>query len=226
MGAVASLSRGTRLFALEIAQIGIFIFGFFFLVGWIAEETTKEHRWNKYRTLFIVMAIDGVAGEWIADIAEFALSEHPQQISDTEIAKLKLDAQLAELQLEQLKRGREIPEGQFKKLLAGKPKLANVTVVYSKENGEAMFFAFDISHEFGIAGYSVSIGPIVPVTTGRFALRSDEESVGGSPRGITNVANKWDDFPWDTQKPLQAVMDAFRDCGFPTTGTVDPKLQE
>jgi hypothetical protein len=52
----------------------------FFLVGWIAEETTKEHRWNKYRMLFIVMAIGGVAGEWIADIADFALSEHLQTI--------------------------------------------------------------------------------------------------------------------------------------------------
>lgn len=93
MGAVASLSREATLWGLDIAQIGVFLFGFFFLAGWIAEETTKEHRWNRYRTLFIVMAIVGVGGEWIADIAVFALSEHLQTISDKEVAKLKLDTQ-------------------------------------------------------------------------------------------------------------------------------------
>jgi hypothetical protein len=77
--AVASLSKGATLRALDIALIGIIVFGVFFLVGWIAEETTKEHRWNKYRTLFIVMAIVGVFGEWIADIADFALSEHLEE---------------------------------------------------------------------------------------------------------------------------------------------------
>jgi hypothetical protein len=92
MGAVASLSRGATLCALDIAQLGVFIFGFFFLVGWIAEETTKE-RWKRYRMLFVIMAIGGVAGEWIADIAVFALSEHLQTISDKEVAKLKLDTQ-------------------------------------------------------------------------------------------------------------------------------------
>jgi hypothetical protein len=93
MGAVSSLSRESTTLLLDIAQIGVFVFGFFFLGGWIAEETTKEHRWNRYHTLFVVMAISGVAGEWLADIAVFALSEHLQTISDKEVAKLKLDTQ-------------------------------------------------------------------------------------------------------------------------------------
>ena len=86
MGAVvASLSKGETLCALNIALAGIFVFGLLFLVGWIAEETIpKEHRWNKYRTLFIVMAISGVAGEWIADIADFGLSEHLETIVERE----------------------------------------------------------------------------------------------------------------------------------------------
>lgn len=93
MGAVASLSREATLCALDVAQIAVFLFGLFFLVGWIAEETAKEDPWKKYRTLFVVMAISGVAGEWIADIAVFALSEHLQTISDKEVAKLQFDAQ-------------------------------------------------------------------------------------------------------------------------------------
>lgn len=60
---------------------------------WIAEETTTEHRWKKFRTLFIVAAIVGVAGEWIADIAVFALSEHLQTISDKEVVRIKRDTQ-------------------------------------------------------------------------------------------------------------------------------------
>jgi hypothetical protein len=93
MGAVASLSREATLCALDFAQVAVFLFGFFFLVGWIAEETAKEDPWKKYRTLFVVMAISGVAGEWIADIAVFALSEHLQTISDKEVIKLQFDAQ-------------------------------------------------------------------------------------------------------------------------------------
>src|SRR6266851_1609162 len=104
MGAVASLSRGATLCALDIALVGIFVLGLFFLVGWVADETTKEHRWNKYRTLFIVMAIGGVAGEWIADRADFALSDHLQTISDTEVAKLKLGTQQLATQEAEAKR--------------------------------------------------------------------------------------------------------------------------
>jgi hypothetical protein len=92
MGAVASLSRDATLWGLDLAQVGVFVFGFFFLLGWIAEETTK-HRWRRFLTLFVVMAIVGVAGEWIADIAVFALSEHLQTISDSEVANLKVKAQ-------------------------------------------------------------------------------------------------------------------------------------
>jgi hypothetical protein len=92
MGAVASLSREATLCALDMAQIAVFVFGFFFLIGWIAEETAKDP-WRKYRALFVVMAIGGVAGEWIADIAVFALSEHLQTISDKQVAKLKYDTQ-------------------------------------------------------------------------------------------------------------------------------------
>jgi hypothetical protein len=93
MGAVSSISRSTTLSALHIAEIAVFIFGFFFLVGWIAEETTKSVRWKAYNRVFVLMAIVGVAGEWIADIAVFALSEHLQTISDKDVAKLKRDTQ-------------------------------------------------------------------------------------------------------------------------------------
>src|ERR1700733_7755724 len=93
MSAVISLSRETTAYSLDMAEIAVFVFGFFFLVGWIAEETTKDNRWHLYRTVFIVMAIAGVAGEWIADLAVFALSEHLQTISDSEVAQLKLDTQ-------------------------------------------------------------------------------------------------------------------------------------
>ncbi|HUO06404.1 MAG TPA: hypothetical protein VMU16_14495 [Candidatus Binataceae bacterium] len=93
MGVVSSLSRDATLSGLTVAQIAVFVFGFFFLIGWIAEETTKEHRWKKFRTCFVVMAILGVGGEWLADITVFALSEHLQTISDKEVAKLKRDAQ-------------------------------------------------------------------------------------------------------------------------------------
>ncbi len=47
MNAIASLSRDTTLGLLDVAQIAVFVFGFFFLVGWIAEETTKDHPWKK-----------------------------------------------------------------------------------------------------------------------------------------------------------------------------------
>src|SRR6267378_715611 len=90
MGAVSSLSRAATFSALHFAEIAVIVFGFFFLVGWISEETNKTSRW---KTAFVIMAIVGVAGEWISDLGVFALSEHLQTISDKEVAQLKRDAQ-------------------------------------------------------------------------------------------------------------------------------------
>jgi hypothetical protein len=98
--------------------------------------------------------------------------------------------------------------------------------MYSIDDPEAFAFAVSISGELGIAGWHPSLGRIVSVKTTPL-LRSAAESVGGSPGGVTIVTNRWDSFPWETQKPLQALMDAFRECGpFWTSGTVDPKLKD
>src|SRR5665811_2092847 len=87
-GAVSSLSRSATFCALHVAEIGVIVFGFFFLLGWISEETNKTSPW---KTAFVIMAIVGVAGEWVADLGVFALSEHLQTISDKEVAKLRID---------------------------------------------------------------------------------------------------------------------------------------
>lgn len=118
MDAVASLSRDTTLGLLDVAQIAVFVFGLFFLVGWIAEETTKDHPWNRYSAAFVVMAIIGVAGEWIADIGVFALSEHLQTISDKELAKLNLKAQ--RLTIEEVNARKAIADANERAAQAGK----------------------------------------------------------------------------------------------------------
>ncbi len=92
MGALASLSNSATLMGLHVADLAVLGFGFFFLTGWIAEEFTKSEGWKKYHRLFVVIAIVGVTGEWIADLAVFELSEHLQTIAASEIAALNLRA--------------------------------------------------------------------------------------------------------------------------------------
>src|SRR5208283_1150979 len=160
MGAVvASLSKGETLCALNIALAGIFVFGLLFLVGWIAEETIpKEHRWNKYRTLFIVMAISGVAGEWIADIADFGLSEHLETIVEREMNehtnRINLQA------------GDRFLDGQLASgFLKDKPK-GTAEIWYKPNDREAYDFALQIKSLLTAAGWTVLPMKLIPSEDG------------------------------------------------------------
>jgi hypothetical protein len=149
MGAVVgSLSKGATLWALDIALIGIFVFGLLFLVGWIAEEIVpKEHRWYKYRTLFIVMAIGGVAGEWVADIADFALSEHLENIVENEANERanRIDMQAGD---------RFLDPQLASKWLKNSPK-GTTEIWYKANDREAYMFALQINGALTRAGWTV-----------------------------------------------------------------------
>ena len=92
MGTLASLSKSATLTGLHIAEMAVLLFGFAFLMGWIAEEFTKSENWKKFQRLFVVIAIVGVAGEWIADLGVFELTEHLQNIDGREIAEINREA--------------------------------------------------------------------------------------------------------------------------------------
>jgi hypothetical protein len=80
MGALGSLSKSATVVFWYISIVSTFSFGVVFLVAWLSEEFAASDKWKARRNLLIVIAIIGVAGEQVATLAEFALSEHLQTI--------------------------------------------------------------------------------------------------------------------------------------------------
>lgn len=90
-----SLSRSATAAGLHIAEIAVLLFGLMFLLGWILEEFTKSERLKTWHRVFLIVAICGVTGEWIADIGIFELTEHLETIDEIEIAEVKNDSAFA-----------------------------------------------------------------------------------------------------------------------------------
>jgi hypothetical protein len=86
-----SLSRAGTITGLHWSELAVLIFGFLFLAGWILEEFTKSERWKNFHRLFLILAICGVTGEWIADIGIFELTEHLDSIDESEIMEVRHD---------------------------------------------------------------------------------------------------------------------------------------
>ncbi len=91
MGALGSLSKSVTLCLFHTCEIAVAVFGLLLLIGWIG-EIAKAERWKAYHTAFVILAIVGVAGEWIADIGIFMLSEHLQTIDERQINELTAKA--------------------------------------------------------------------------------------------------------------------------------------
>lgn len=89
---LASLSEPATLRGLHLAELAVLVFGLAFLCGWIAEELN----FGGWKKAFIVIALIGVTGEWIADLGVFELTEHLQSLDGTKIATLNLRARALE----------------------------------------------------------------------------------------------------------------------------------
>jgi uncharacterized membrane protein YeaQ/YmgE (transglycosylase-associated protein family) len=71
----------------------VLVFGLMFLAGWIAEEITGEsEKWKPYRRIFLTIAIVGVVGEWLGNLAEYEFSSYLEAIDDAEISRLKSES--------------------------------------------------------------------------------------------------------------------------------------
>lgn len=90
MGALSSMSKSVTLVCWYISVFSAFGFGVLFLCAWLAEEFAMSEKWRKYRRFFLIMTVIGVAGEQLATLAEFILSEHLQTIFEVEVGPRRL----------------------------------------------------------------------------------------------------------------------------------------